>query len=111
MATSAELWKTKQGIEMSDQEWKDAFEQDRSKEEHTFSWSRWYDNNSVSYPTLRAMLFQHDAIFTTTFTRAEGKCIKCTARMSISDVGILIPNDHGGKHTVTLITDYRDHRC
>lgn len=108
MTTSAKNpWKTKQGVEMTDQEWIDAFQRGG---ERTFSWSYWYGDES-SYPALRAMLKQHDAIFTTTFTRAEGKCIKCTARMSISDVGVLVPNDHGGKHTVTLISDYRDHSC
>lgn len=101
-------WKTRRGVEMTDQEWRDAW--NKGGGEHDFSWRKWYGERD-SYPELHALLEMHRATLCNTFTRAEGKCIKCTARMSIRDVGVLIPNDHGGEHTVTLIEDYRDHWC
>ena len=92
---------------MTDQQWKEAFEKELWSE--GFTWADYYRDSQ--YKEFKKLLHEHNAVFTGVFTRAEGKCIKCTARMSIEDLGILIPNDHGGQNTITLIKDYRDHSC
>jgi hypothetical protein len=84
--------------------WKKAFQA-----EGYFSWGRYYSHGQ--FEQFKSLLREHKAHLIQD-TESQGRCMNCSARMSIGDICVIIPNQNpGGYDTITLIERYRDHNC